>query len=52
MDETTKARLIALASLPLAQLSLVDIGFLVATLDAHPDDVVALVPELAALLDL
>lgn len=52
MDETTKARLIALVSLPLAQLSLVDIGFLLATLEAHHDDAVALVPELTAILDL
>jgi hypothetical protein len=52
MDETTKARLIALASLPLAQLSLVDISFLVATLKDHEDEVAALVPDLAALLDL
>lgn len=52
MDETTKARLIALVSLPLASLSLIDIGFLIATLDAHPDEVTALVPELAAVLDL
>jgi hypothetical protein len=52
MDETTKARLIALASLPLAQLSLIDAGFLFATLDAHPQEVVEVVPELAILLEL
>lgn len=52
MDETTKARLIALASLPVCQLSLVDVGFLLTTLEAHPEEAVALVPELAPILDL
>lgn len=52
MDETTKARLIALVSLPLASLSLVDIGFLIATLDAHPEAALDLVPDLAPILEL
>lgn len=52
MDETDKARLIALATLPLASLSLVDVGFLAGVIGDHPDEVVALIPDLAPLLDL
>jgi len=51
MDESTKARLIALASLPLAQLTLLDVGFLLATLEDHPDEAMALVPGLRPLLE-
>lgn len=50
MDEATRQAVLALLDTPLAALTVRQVVLLVAVLDVHEDEVMALVPEVAALL--
>lgn len=51
MDETTKARVLELLDRPIAALTVREGAFLLTALDEHEDEVLALMPEMAVLLE-